>query len=398
MSTSVYLALKEIWRNRGRFLLFSLVVALITLLILFIAALGEGLGSGNREYLEKLDADLIVYQDTARLSIASSRIGCEKRSSLRSVEGVRELGGIGFASASVLVADDPEPADNAIPMAHRASMDVSLIGVEPGKPGEPPVVKGRGLLRKGADEAIIDRTVALMSGLRPGDQFTVRATQGNEYEFYTLQVVGVSDSRKYGLRPSVIVPIVTWDKIRPQAGPPGGSTDPACNVVAVQLEDPTQFEPMRQLLEAQVSRIEVVDPVTAYENTPGYTEQQATLNTQNGFALLIGVLVIGGFFQIQTLQKVPQIGMLKAIGTPNSIVAVSSMIQIITVNVLGVLIGALATVGLAQTFPPNIPIVFELQSGAMSVISILLIGPIGGLVSVRYSLRVEPLVALGLGT
>jgi putative ABC transport system permease protein len=386
MSTSVYLALKEIWRNRGRFLLFSLVVALITLLILFIAALGEGLGSGNREYLEKLDADMIVYQDTARLSIASSRIGCEKRSSLRSVEGVRELGGIGFASASVLVADDPEP------------MDVSLIGVEPGKPGEPPVVKGRGLLRKGADEAIIDRTVALMSKLQPGDQFTVRATQGNEYEFYTLQVVGVSDSRKYGLRPSVIVPIVTWDKIRPQASLPSGSTDPACNVVAVQLEDPTQFEPMRQLLETQVGRIEVVDPVTAYENTPGYTEQQATLNTQNGFALLIGVLVIGGFFQIQTLQKVPQIGMLKAIGTPNSIVALSSMIQIITVNVLGVLIGALATVGLAQTFPPNIPIVFELQSGAMSVISILLIGPIGGLVSVRYSLRVEPLVALGLGT
>jgi putative ABC transport system permease protein len=386
MSTSSYLALKEIWRNRGRFLLFSLVVALITLLILFIAALGEGLGSGNREYLEKLNADMIVYQDTARLAIASSRIGCEKRSSIRSVEGVREVGGLGFANVSVIVADDPEP------------MDVSLIGVEPGKPGEPPVVRGRGLLRRGADEAIIDRTVALMSNLQPGDEFAVRATQGNEYEFYTLQVVGVSDSRKYGLQPSVIVPIVTWDQIRPQAGPPGSSTDPACNVVAVQLEDPTQFETMRQLLETQVSRIEVVDPVTAYENTPGYTEQQATLNTQNGFALLIGVLVIGGFFQIQTLQKVPQIGMLKAIGTPNSIVAISSMIQIITVNVLGVLIGALATVGLAQTFPPNIPIVFELRSGAMSVLSILLIGPIGGLVSVRYSLRVEPLVALGLGT
>jgi putative ABC transport system permease protein len=53
MLTAIHLALKEVWRNRGRFLLFSLVVALITLLILFVAALGEGLGSGNREYLEK---------------------------------------------------------------------------------------------------------------------------------------------------------------------------------------------------------------------------------------------------------------------------------------------------------------------------------------------------------
>ena len=75
MSTAIHLALKEIWRNRGRFLLFSLVVALITVLVLFVAALGEGLGSGNREYLERLDAELIAYQDTARLLISSSRIG-----------------------------------------------------------------------------------------------------------------------------------------------------------------------------------------------------------------------------------------------------------------------------------------------------------------------------------
>ena len=42
-----YLALKEVLRNRGRFLLVSMVIALITLLVLFIAALGEGLANGN---------------------------------------------------------------------------------------------------------------------------------------------------------------------------------------------------------------------------------------------------------------------------------------------------------------------------------------------------------------
>jgi putative ABC transport system permease protein len=62
LSVSSFLALKEIWRNRGRFLLVSLVIALITLLVLFIAALGEGLGNGNREYISKLDGELLVYQ------------------------------------------------------------------------------------------------------------------------------------------------------------------------------------------------------------------------------------------------------------------------------------------------------------------------------------------------
>jgi putative ABC transport system permease protein len=386
MSTAIHLALKEIWRNRGRFLLFSLVVALITLLILFIAALGEGLGSGNREYLEKLNADLIVYQDTARLQVAGSRVGCDKRGNIRNVEGVREVGPIGFSSATVVSSDGTE------------ILDISLIGVEPGKPGEPPVGTGNGLVRKSTNEAIIDRTVALVTQQGIGDTIILRSPQGNEYEYYEMTVVGISDSRKYGIRPSVFVPIVNWDQIRPNATPGGGAQDPTCNVVAVQLEDPTQLEAMRQRIETQVDRVEAVDRQTAYENTPGYTEQQSTLNTQNGFALLIGMLVIGGFFQIQTLQKVPQIGMLKAIGTPNPIVALTVMVQILVVTVIGVLIGAAATFGIALVFPPNIPIVFELGSGAMVVGSIVLMGLFGGLVSIRYSLRVEPLIALGLGS
>ena len=363
-----------------------MVVALITVLVLFIAALGEGLGSGNREYIEKLNADLIVYQDTARLSIAASRVDCTTRRAIRAVEGVRDVGPIGFSSASIPMGDRAEP------------QDVSLIGVEPGKPGEPPVVRGAGLLRSSADEVIIDRTVALMTRLRVGDQLVIRTTQGNEYEFYTLQVVGITDSRKYSIRPSVFVPIVTWDKIRPKAAVGPGEDDPACSVIAVQLEDPAQIDSMRQLLQARVSRIEAVDRQTAYESTPGYTEQQSTLATQNAFAILIGVLVIGGFFQIQTLQKVPQIGMLKAIGTPNSTVAVAAIIQIIAVTLVGIAIGGLAAWGLALGLPPNIPIVFELRSGVTALVSLLLTGPIGGLVSIRYSLRVEPLTALGLGS
>ena len=47
-----------------------------------------------------------------------------------------------------------------------------------------------------------------------------------------------------------------------------------------------------------------VDVQTAYENTPGYAAQQSTLGLMRIFTLLIGLLVIGGFFQIRVLQKV----------------------------------------------------------------------------------------------
>ena len=72
---------------------------------------------------------------------------------------------------------------------------------------------------------------------------------------------------------------------------------------------------MGAVIEQEVGDIDVVDRKTAYEATPGYSAQQSTLDTQRYFSFFIGILVLGGFFQIQTLQKVAQIGMLKAVGT-----------------------------------------------------------------------------------
>ena len=155
---------------------------------------------------------------------------------------------------------------------------------------------------------------------------------------------------------------------------------------------------MASELQSQVSGIQAVDRVTAYENTPGYSAQQSTLNTQRFFTLLISVLVIGGFFQIQMLQKVPQIGMLKAIGAPNPTIALAALVQIILVTLIGVAIGTAVTVLMAFTFPATIPIVFSPLAIVVGIVSLMMIGPAGGFVSVRYALRVEPLTALGLSS
>jgi len=382
-----YLALKEIWRGRGRFILFSMVIALITVLVLFVAALAEGLGSGNREYLEKLNADLIVYQSNVDLSVGASRLGVDRLSEVRRVPGVQTVGPIGTASAALILGDDRKP------------LNVALIGVEPGLPGEPPALKGEGLRSRRSKEAVIDRQTALRAGLEVGDTLTVKSIQDTKEQFYNLRVVGISDNRQFSLQPSVFVPISTWDEIRPQAAI-GGNPDAevVANVIGVQVANPAVAAAVAQQIERDVKDVVAVDRVTAYEATPGYSAQQSTLDTQGYFALLIGVLVIGGFFQILTLQKVAQIGMLKAIGASNLTVGLASIIQIIAVTVIGVFIGAVVTFLLSLSFPPTIPIVFAPSAVWTAVVSLLLIGPIGGLVSVRYSLKVEPLTALGLAS
>ena len=386
ITISSYLAIKEIWRNRGRFLLVSLVIALITLLVLFIAALGEGLGNGNREYIAKLNAELIVYQAKSDYLIAASRLARNRLVAVRRVNGVQDAGMLGTASANLILPGSAEP------------LKVSMLGVEPGRTGEPRALEGRQLSTNLAEEVIIDKNTAYRSKLKVGDVMTLRVTQGTEDEFYNLSVVGISDGQQYSLQPTIFVPFNRWDQVRPKSEAEINVSNPIANVFLVKLEDPSQIEQVRARLVSQVTNIEAATLDEAIQALPGYSAQQSTLNTQGGFTLVIGILVIGGFFQIQILQKVSQIGVLKAIGTANPVVAASSIIQIVIVTTIGVAIGGLLSYLFSLSFPPTVPIVFNGTTSAIAVVALLLIGPLGGLVSIRYAVRIEPLKALGLSS
>jgi putative ABC transport system permease protein len=381
---AAYLSLKELWRNKGRFFLFSLVIALIAILVLFTAGLGEGLASANKEYLENLDGELLVFQSDTGFSTIESRIDYKKIQRIRRVEGVADAGPIAFSNAKLVFDNGIEP------------IDVSFIGVEPGKPGAPPAVVGEDLRTNRAKVMLIDRRVAEEANVSVGDSLTIQVTQGTEDELYDFRVTGITEGQQYFFRPSIFVNVPVWDQYRPKADPSMYSSQPAVNVIAVRADDPTKLEGISAGIDAVIDDVETTDIKTAYESAPGYSAQQSTLNTIKGFTFLIGALVIGGFFQIQTLQKIPQIGMLKAIGTPNPIVATASILQIIFVTVFGVGLGSLVTFGLTLAMPSGVPILFTGTSIIIAAVSLLLIGPIGGMVSIRMALKVEPLSALGM--
>ena len=127
---SIYLSLKEVWRNKGRFFLFSMVIALIAVLVLFTAGLGEGLASANKEYLEKLDATLLVFQEGTGYSTIESRLDYQKVKRVQRVEGVSNAGPIGFSNVEIVLDDGLDP------------IGVSFIGTETGKPGLPAPIIG----------------------------------------------------------------------------------------------------------------------------------------------------------------------------------------------------------------------------------------------------------------
>ncbi len=380
---ATYLAIKEVMRNKGRFFLVALVIALITVLVLFIAALGEGLSNANRQYVANLDAQLIVFLEKSEYSINSSRLETNTVKSIRRVEGVADAGPI-YTSNSQIVSL-PEP------------LKITILAVEAERPGMPPLLDGRYFRGGEAREAVMDASVAERTDLKIGDEIEIRSTQGTKDEFYTLKIVGLVDEQAYSFQPTLFLPAATWELVRPQSESDLNSDTPNPNIIAVKLNDPTQVEQMKIRLQNEIANIEVADIETTINNIPGYTAQQGTVQTQGVFTLLIGILVIGGFFQIQILQKVPQIGVLKAIGSSNFVVGISAVIQIIIVTAIGVGIGSGLNYLFSLVLPAAIPLAFN---GAWSLVAILLllfIGPLGGMVSIIYAVRIEPLKALRLG-
>ena len=380
---SFYLALKEVLRNRGRFLLVSLVIALITLLVLFIAALGEGLGNSNRQYLSNLDADLLIFREKADFIISASRVDRTLSRTLRRVDGVADAGIIATSNTAILLPDDEV-------------LKVSLLGVEPGTPGAPGVIEGGNLQSELAAEVLIDYNVALRTDIKVGDLITIRSTQGTEDESYELKVIGITEGNLYQFSPSLFVTFSNWDRMRTKSETELGRESTTVNVIAIKAQAGTDLETVKANILARASNVETADIPTAIANVPGYSAQQSTVQTQAVFTLLIGILVIGGFFQIQVLQKVPQIGVMKAIGASNAVVGLASVIQIMVVTAIGVAIGGGLAYVFSLTFPPTVPIIFNGQASLIAVIALLLIGPLGGLVSIIYAVRIEPLKALRL--
>jgi len=386
MGLAFYLAFKEIWRNKGRFFLVSLVIALITLLVLFIAALGEGLGTNNREYISKLDGQLVVFLEKSDYIISASRLRQATLRTVRRVDGVDDAGPVSTSNTAILLP----------PGAEEEVLKVSLLGVEAGRPGMPQLTAGRTFLSATAREVIIDQRVLDRSDIKIGDTITIRSTQGVEDEFFDLKVIGATTGQAFFFQPAIFVSPSVWEKVRPKSDAELGNTVPSINIIVVRVTDPAQAEQVQANLLNTINKIEVADLQTTINNIPGYTAQQGTVQTQGGFTLLIGILVIGGFFQIQILQKVPQIGVLKAIGASNPVVGAAAVIQITLVTAFGVAIGGVLTYLFSLGFPPTVPLFFNGTASALALAALLLIGPLGGLVSVIYAVRIEPLKALRL--
>jgi hypothetical protein len=173
-------------------------------------------------------------------------------------------------------------------------LKVSMLAAEAGRPGMPAIITGRDFRGGEARETVIDRNVALRSGIKVGDEIQIRSTQGVEDQFFTLNVVGMVDGQSYFFQPTIFVPPATWEKYRPQSEADLNSDTAYPNIIAVKVTDQSQIDTVKERLLANVPNIEVTDITTTINNIPGSSAQQGINKTQ-GSLRLDRCAVIGGF-------------------------------------------------------------------------------------------------------
>lgn len=367
------LGLMEIRRRKLQFVLVGLIVALVTYLVLMVNGLGIGLRELSGQALRNWDADALVYADTSNLSVIRSEIGQATVDRARALPGVTAAAELGYFGVNVKKPDGS---------SSKKAKSAALIGFDLGSIGQPGVIAGSPLTPADRDGVLADKSFLKATDLKVGDTVTLgyRLTSGQ------FRIVGEIDEGAFFFQPTLYALRSTWQELRYGLT---GADVPVASIVLLK----------GQGLPGKTGEgFTIVDKKTAFNNIEGVSAQNSTVNALMAFGYLIGALIIGVFFYVLTMQKVAQIGVLKAVGASTFFVARQILVQVLTLALAGVAVAvplAYVTNAALQQAPGTVPIAFTPAAFVITALAIVSTSLLGAIFSVRQVAQVDPILALG---
>jgi len=375
----MFLAWRDLVFAKGRFLLMSMIIALVAFLMTLLSGLASGLIKNNISGLMALDVTNLAFEYNDRPNYRNSMVEREMWEGWRNAEGVVAAEPLGHTMFTARTPEDL-PLD-----------DVVLWGVEPGGFLEPDVLLGESL--KGPDDGvIISALLANKHGVKLGDVIVL------DRVLTKLTVIGITSEQNIGHVPVIYTPIRKWQEATygPPGGPPPGEVLPDilfdyASVIALQLAPDADIE----TVDIEWGTV-TMDKQSAYEASSGYKEEVQTVKMIQGFMVVISALVIGAFFTIWTIQRTQEIGLVKALGGSNAYLLRDTMGQALILMILAVGVGTFLAVWLGLSFEQSgKPFMLVKDNIAGSSGLLIVAGLIGSMVSVRLITRIDPIIALG---
>jgi putative ABC transport system permease protein len=365
------LALREMRRAKLRFGLLSGAVGLLVFLILFQQTLLGTLLGYFTGALENQSADVVVYDEEARQNLSGSLLTFEQLEAVGGVAGVAAVGPLGQGTFTVIAGDE--------------ATDAAIWGYELGGPGEPTtLVEGR--LPETELEAVTS-SIDVSSGFDIGDQVTLAGTD------VVITVVGLARDVRFSVQPVLFVSYPTWEATAAAANPDAPGFLPSA--VLVQAGDGVEATALAERITAEVPGIEALDRATAVESLPGVAAVNQSFALILLLAFVVVTLVIGFFFLIITVQKLPALGLLKAVGYTTSRLLWSVGLQVLAVSVGGIVIGALLLVAASRASSESFPISADPRLVATTGATVLGLAVLASIGSLRRVARIDATSVVG---
>jgi putative ABC transport system permease protein len=369
----VRLAFAEIRRNRGRFVAITFALALVSLLVLILAGLSDGLWYGATGAIRNSRADLIVVSGDSLKSIARSNLPLSDVDRVGAVPGVADAGALGMVSGS---AQGP-----------RGAITVAVVGFLPGRPGAPPDVQSGRLPAAGERGVAAADTTMRDKGVRLGSTVTVASVP--------LRVVGFVRDAQYLLQPTLWTPVEVWQDIRARIQPETGGDPGRVQALPVRLAPGASATAVQRRIDAALGDSTTITRDAAVLAIPGAAQMRSTFLQIIVTSFLVAGLVIALFFALVTLEKRDLLATLKALGASNGRLIRGLLAQALLVSGAGLLLGGLAARGITLLLPPSFPAVFRGQTTLTLILVTLLTATAGAALSFRRVARIDPASALG---
>lgn len=363
------LAFDELWHKRGTFALIGLIVTLVAYLVLMMNALGAGLLDQAGSAVRRLDADALVFRADSNLSLQQSEISAQTVDAVARVDGIEATAPLGYLSVQPL--DQPGKGTAA------------FLGYEPGTIAEPRVTSGRAIEPGERGVVLADERYLDLRGADVGDTVEISSRLSTS----TFTIVGAVDRGSFFFQPPLWGSLEDWRELR--YGSIGADRPAATLVMASGRGD------VIDRIEAEVDGVDAATPAQTFESIPGVQPQRNTANAIEGFVLIIGALVVGIFFYVLTLQKVSQVGVLKAIGASSWFVFKQLLVQVLVISLVGLAIAVPLAVATERSLPGQIPLLLERNGVLFSMLLLLVTAIVGVAFSGRKIASVDPLIALG---
>lgn len=138
-----------------------------------------------------------------------------------------------------------------------------------------------------------------------------------------------------------------------------------------------------------------VERTEAVNGIGSYAAENGSLQMVRGFLYAICALVVGAFFSIWTIQRGPEVAVLKALGASTGVLLRDAVAQAAVLLVVGVALGSAVVAALGSVIG-DVPFVLDahgLAAGGRDRRGG--VGVLGAAVAVRRLVRVDPLAALG---